>query len=123
RLSLHQLGGAGDLVGESDLGDLQLPPVGVDLAAQIDHGGEARYADGDVGQPDAPRAPERVGHDDRHVDAGEGSDAVPYTPGRAVGVDRKERGVAVGDVRQVDARVRAHKTVRRLADDELVAAP
>ena len=55
RLAHHQLGRARDLVGDRDLGDVQLAAARVGLAAQVDDRGDARDADRDVGEPVAPR--------------------------------------------------------------------
>ena len=65
RLAHHQLGGGGDLVGDRHLGDLELAAERVVGAAEVDDGGEAGDADGDVGESLAPRAAEGVG-DRRH---------------------------------------------------------
>ena len=90
--------------------------------AQVDDRRDPAHADRDVGEAAPPRPSERVGDDDRDVDAGAGAERVADVLGGAVGVDREQRGLAGVDVRQVDAGVRAHEAVPRLADDE-VAAP
>ena len=97
-------------------------PSRVGSVAQVDDRGDAAHADRDVGEPLAPRPPERVGHDHGDLDARPGAQRVADVLGRPVGVDGQQRGPARFDVRQVDARVRAHEAVRGLADDEVAAA-
>ena len=122
RLAHHQLGRGRQLVGHRHLGDVQLAAVGVGGAPQVDHGGDAGAADGDVGEAPPPGPAERVGHDHRHLPAGAGPEAVADAAGGAVGVDREEGGVAVGDVGQVDAGVGAHEPAPRLGDDQVAPA-
>ena len=123
RLAHHQLGGRRDLVGDRDLGDLQLAAERVGRVAQVDDRGDAADADRDVGEALAPGPSERVGDDHRRR----------RRPARARSASRTclaERSASTGssaaqpcvDVRQVDARVRAHEAVRGLADDEVAAA-
>ena len=71
------------------------------------------HADRDVGEAVAPRPAERVGDDHRDLDAAPRAERVAHVLGRAVGVDGQQRGPALLDVRQVDARVRAHEAVAR----------
>ncbi len=66
-LAHDQLGGRGQLVGDADLGDLQLPARGVGGAPQVDDRGHAGAADGHVGDASAPGPAEGVGDD--HADA------------------------------------------------------
>ncbi len=88
-------------------------------AAQVDDAGDAGTADGHVGDPPPPGAPEGVGDDHGHVDRRLAPQAVADAAGRAVAVDGQQRRVAPLHVRQVDAGVGAHEAVDRLADDEL----
>jgi radical SAM superfamily enzyme YgiQ (UPF0313 family) len=109
RLTHDQLGGGRQLVGDGHLGDLQGPAQRVGRTPKVDDGGDAGAADGDVGDPVAPRPAERVGDDHPHVDSRPMGHPVTDTPGRAVGVDGQQGDVAVGDVGLVDARVGAHE--------------
>ena len=70
-LALHQVGGRRDLVG--DRGDRGVEHVAVPVvaAAQVVERREPGHPDRLVDQPGAPRAAQRVGDDDRHVDPGE----------------------------------------------------
>ena len=63
-LAHDQLGRRRDLVDDGDLGDLHLATEGVGGAPEVDDGGHAGAADGDVGDAPPPGAPEGVGHDD-----------------------------------------------------------
>ena len=120
-LAHDELGRAGDLVDDRDDGDLELVAVGVGGAPKVEDRADARTAEGDVGETATPRPAERVGHDDRDVDAGARPDAVAQAAGRSIGVVGKEHDPAVLDVRPVDAGVGADEAVLRLADDELAA--
>jgi hypothetical protein len=97
--------------------------MSVGLPSQVDDPGEAGHADGDVGQAGAPRPPERVGHNHRHLDPRVGAHAVADALCRTVRIDRQQRRHAVLDVGEVDAGVGAHEAVAGLADDEVAAAP
>ena len=84
--------------------------------------GHAGRPDGHVGHAPPPGPAEGVGHDDAHLDAGPGPQAVADAPGRAVGVERQQGGPAPLDVGQVDAGVGAHEAVAGLGHHQ-VAAP
>ena len=105
RLAHHELGGRRDLVGDRDLGDHERAPERVGRVAQVDDRGDAAHTDRDVGETLAPRPAERVGHDRRATSTPDpGAQRVADVLGRAVGVDRQQRGPALVDVREVDAR-------------------
>ena len=75
-LAHHELGRCRDLVGDRDLGDVELAPARVGRAAEVDDAGEPGDADRDVGEAAAPGAAERVGDDDRHLDTVAGPERV-----------------------------------------------
>ena len=70
-LAQHELGGAGDLVGDGDHRRAQLVADAVVRAAQVAERGDPGDAERDVGRPLPPRAPERVADDDAGRDAGQ----------------------------------------------------
>ena len=123
RLAHHELGGAGDLVGDRDLGDLELAAERVGWPRRSTTAAIPATPIATSVSPWRHGAAERVGDDDGHVDAGVRPDRVADVLGRPVGVDREQRGLPVVDVRQVDPGVRAHEAVAGLADDEVAAAP
>ena len=89
-LAEGELGGRGDLVGDGPDGRAHHPAVGIGRAAQVLERGDPGHADRDVDDAPAPRPAERVGHDDRQVDAEPLADGRPDPAGRGVGVDRQE---------------------------------
>src|SRR5687768_10534117 len=115
-LSHNELGRAGDLVSDGDLGDAQLVALGIALANVTLEGGQSREPDRDVGVAFAPRPSERVGDDHGDGRAGGPAERLTQPRRRRVGVDRKEHdGVGSAGVRAIDARVRAHEAMSRLA--------
>ena len=112
-----------DLVGDRDLGHLQLPPERVRWCREGRRRPRSRLTPIATSvRPVPPRPAERVRDDHRDVDPLAGAERVADVRGRTVGVDGEERGPAVLDVREVDAGVGAHEAVTGLADDQ-VAAP
>src|SRR5690606_15824578 len=104
-LAAHQVGGAGELVDDADLGDLQLAPERVRGPAQVGDGPDPGAADGDVGGTPSPGTAEGVRDDDGDLDAEAVPDGITDAAGGPVGIHRQERGVAGFDVGQVDAGV------------------
>src|SRR5436309_12283100 len=89
----------GELVGQRENSGLQRPAGRIALTEVAAEGREAGDADRDVREPLAPGAPERVGEDGAHVDAGQHAHAVAHLARRAVRVLGKQRhrlGVDVG---------------------------
>ena len=112
RLAHDQLGRGGQLVDHRHLGDLQLPPEGVGGAPQVERPRRCpptRWPR--RSRPDATVRPNVSLHDDGHLDAGAGPQAVADPAGRAVGVLGQQGGPAGLDVGQVDAGVGAHEAV------------
>ena len=122
-LAEGELGGGRQLVGDGADGRAHDPAVGVGDAAQVLERQQPGHADGDVDDAPAPRPAERIGHDDRHVDAEAGSHRGADAGRRGVGIARQERDERprIGpDVRRVDAAVGADEPVRRLGDEHAV---
>ena len=71
RLAEHELGRAGELVGDRDLRRVQLVAGRVARAAQVEQRRMPGDADRDVGRPLPPRAAERVADDHADVAAGQ----------------------------------------------------
>src|SRR2546428_730111 len=111
------LRGPGELVGQRENSGLQRPAGRIALTEVAAEGREAGDADRDVREPLAPGAPERVGDDDAHVDAGQHAHAVAHLARRAVRVLGKQRHRVGVDGGPVPAGVRADPAVMRLGDD------
>jgi len=71
RLTHQERGGGGDLVGETDDGELEPSAKQVGLPAQIDQRGQTSGADRDAGGSLAPGTTETVVYDHRDIDPGQ----------------------------------------------------
>jgi hypothetical protein len=126
-LGAHQVGGAGDLVGDGRLGHLERRAVEVVAAALVAQGGGAGHPERHVGLPEPPRTTEGVGHDDADLDArcaragraqpaadrsgSSGSRSARRRPRSTCRPRRRRRVGRRGHVRGVDAAVGADEPV------------
>ena len=123
RLPEHELGGRGDLVGDGAHGRGHEPAVGVACAAQVLERPEARNADRQVGDPEAPRAPQAVRDDDARGCPEAGPEPVPDPARGRVGVLGKQQhdlAALPANVAGVHAGVGKDEAVARLGDDHAV---
>src|SRR5919107_366289 len=123
-LTHDEFGGRGELVGyRQDAGGERIT-VAVLLSPVVCQGVHAGHADSDVDYAVPPRSPEGVGDHDGHLDAEPEHQALTQAVGGGIRVHGEEadRFVA-GDVRDVDASVRADEAVVGLRDDYAAVHP
>ncbi len=122
-LAHHQLGGGGQLVGDTDLGHRQLATQRVGAAAQVDNRRHPRGSDGHVCDASAPGTPEGVRHHHADLDASARTQGVPDVPRGAVRVHWEQGGPPALDVGQVHAGIGAHEPLPGLGHEQLTPAP
>ena len=118
-LAQHELGRAGELVRDGDLGRVQLVAEAVADTAEVEQRRQAGDAERDVGRALAERPPERVADDHADVAPRPVADRLPDPGGRRIRIEREQdqRPLALR-VRGVDARRGADEAVPRLGDDQ-----
>src|SRR5665213_2598373 len=97
-LSHHELRCSCELVGDTDLGNEQLPTHRVDLTTKIDDRGNSGDTDRNVGEPTSPDSTKGVG--DNYTDGYGRMHAQPVAdaPSGTIGIDRQQDSEAVGDI-------------------------
>ncbi len=116
RLTLHQVRGGGDLVGDGGDGDLQDVAERVGLAAVVTHRDQAGRADGVVGLPGPPRPAHRVGDDHAEPAAGAVVQRLAEPAGGLVRVFGQQHDGSLGGVGLIHARRRQDQAVPGLRD-------
>lgn len=122
RLPLHQVAGGGEFVSGGDDGRAQRIAVGIGATAQIVEHADTRGADGDIGEPVAPRPSEGVGDDDADVHAERLTQSLAERPRRGVGVlgqQQHRAGRGVGGIHPGGG----HHQALPVLDDAQRAAP
>ena len=118
-LAQHELGRAGDLVGDGDHRRAELVAGRVARAAKVTESRDPGHPERDIGRALPPRTPERVADDDAGGDARQLCQALAERRSGGVGVERQQdhRSRALR-VRGIDAGRGADEAVPRARDHE-----
>ncbi len=118
----HQVGRRCELIGDSDLGDLQVTTNPVGCPLQVDNRLQPGDADGDVGQPPAPGAAKRVGDHHGKVDAETMTETRPDAVGRPIWILGEQDHRARIRIGAVDSGVGTDETVLGFGDYQVASS-